>query len=66
MSEVEGVGSGHAVAGLEIRAVHDGTWAYFLFLWDDPTRSLKHLQTSVQISSTSKGQVWVIMIQVLS
>jgi hypothetical protein len=23
--------------------VHDGTWAYFLFTWEDPTRSLKHL-----------------------
>lgn len=30
-------------SGIEIRAVHDGTWAYFLFTWDDPTRSLKHL-----------------------
>jgi hypothetical protein len=28
---------------IEIRAVHDGTWAYFLFTWDDPTRSLKEL-----------------------
>jgi len=28
---------------IEIRAVHDGTWVYFLFTWDDPTRSLKHL-----------------------
>jgi hypothetical protein len=28
---------------IQIRAVHDGTWAYFLFTWDDPTRSLKHL-----------------------
>jgi hypothetical protein len=28
---------------IEIRAVHDGTWAYFLFVWQDPTRSLKHL-----------------------
>jgi hypothetical protein len=28
---------------IEIRAVHDGTWAYFLFVWEDPTRSLKHL-----------------------
>ncbi|MGZ5871936.1 MAG: ethylbenzene dehydrogenase-related protein [Bradyrhizobium sp.] len=28
---------------VEIRAVHDGTWAYFLFIWEDPTRSLKHL-----------------------
>lgn len=28
---------------VEIRVVHDGTWAYFLFTWDDPTRSLKQL-----------------------
>lgn len=28
---------------VEIRAVHDGMWAYFLFVWDDPTRSLKQL-----------------------
>jgi hypothetical protein len=28
---------------VEIRAVHDGTYAYFSFIWDDPTRSLKHL-----------------------
>jgi hypothetical protein len=28
---------------VEIQAVHDGTYAYFLFVWDDPTRSLKQL-----------------------
>ncbi|WP_298253539.1 ethylbenzene dehydrogenase-related protein [Bradyrhizobium sp.] len=28
---------------INIRAVHDGTWAYFLFTWEDPTRSLKQL-----------------------
>jgi Ethylbenzene dehydrogenase/Prokaryotic cytochrome b561 len=28
---------------IEIRAVHDGTYAYFLFTWEDSTRSLKHL-----------------------
>jgi hypothetical protein len=28
---------------IEIRAVHDGSFAYFLFTWQDPTRSLKHL-----------------------
>jgi Ethylbenzene dehydrogenase/Prokaryotic cytochrome b561 len=28
---------------IEVRAVHDGTTAYFLFSWDDPTRSLKQL-----------------------
>ena len=28
---------------IEIRAVHDGDQVYFLFAWDDPTRSLKQL-----------------------
>jgi hypothetical protein len=28
---------------VEIRAVHDGERAYFAFVWNDPTRSLKHL-----------------------
>lgn len=28
---------------VEIRAVHDGRQIYFLFTWDDPTRSLKQL-----------------------
>jgi len=28
---------------VSIQAVHDGGRAYFLFIWDDPTRSLKHL-----------------------
>lgn len=28
---------------VEIRAVHDGNQVYFLFVWDDPTRSLKQL-----------------------
>ena len=28
---------------VEIRAVHDGEQAYFLFIWNDPTRSLKQL-----------------------
>lgn len=28
---------------VEIRAVHDGTNVYFCFVWEDPTRSLKHL-----------------------
>lgn len=28
---------------VSIRAVHDGSAAYFLFVWDDPTRSLKQL-----------------------
>jgi hypothetical protein len=28
---------------IQIRAAHDDTWAYFLFTWEDPTRSLKQL-----------------------
>jgi hypothetical protein len=28
---------------IDIRAVHDGSWAYLLFTWEDPTRSLKQL-----------------------
>jgi len=28
---------------IEVRAVHDGERVYFCFIWDDPTRSLKHL-----------------------
>jgi cytochrome b subunit of formate dehydrogenase len=28
---------------IEVRAVHDGENAYFAFVWDDPTRSLKHM-----------------------
>ena len=27
---------------IEIRALHDDEFAYFVFIWDDPTRSLKH------------------------
>jgi cytochrome b subunit of formate dehydrogenase len=34
---------GKGEAAVEIRAVHDGEWVYFCFVWDDPTRSLKHL-----------------------
>jgi len=28
---------------VEVRALHDGTFAYFSFTWTDPTRSLKHM-----------------------
>jgi hypothetical protein len=34
---------GKGESRVEIRAVHDGSWAYFLFTWQDPTRSLKQL-----------------------
>jgi len=34
---------GKGEARIEVRAVHDGTNAYFLFTWQDSTRSLKHL-----------------------
>jgi hypothetical protein len=34
---------GKGETDVSIRAVHDGVWCYFLFIWDDPTRSLKQL-----------------------
>jgi hypothetical protein len=34
---------GKGESRIDVRAVHDGTWAYFLFTWEDPTRSLKQL-----------------------
>ena len=34
---------GTGTSRIEVRAVHDGTTAYMAFVWDDPTRSLKHL-----------------------
>jgi hypothetical protein len=33
---------GRGEAKIEIRAVHDDNWVYFLFIWEDSTRSLKH------------------------
>jgi ethylbenzene dehydrogenase len=36
---------------ITVQAVHDGTFAYFLFVWDDPTRSLKQLP----LRKTAKG-----------
>jgi Ethylbenzene dehydrogenase/Prokaryotic cytochrome b561 len=35
--------NGRGESRVDIRAVHDDTWAYFLFTWEDPTRSLKQL-----------------------
>jgi Ethylbenzene dehydrogenase/Prokaryotic cytochrome b561 len=40
---------GRGETRVEIRAVHDGTWAYFLFTWQDPSRSLKQLPLIKQI-----------------
>ncbi len=40
---------GRGESRVNIRAVHDGTWAYFLFTWEDPTRSLKQLPLIKQI-----------------
>ena len=40
---------GKGESRVEIRAVHDGTWAYFQFTWEDPTRSLKQLPLIKQI-----------------
>jgi hypothetical protein len=34
---------GRGEAKIEVRAVHDGERVYLCFIWDDPTRSLKHL-----------------------
>jgi cytochrome b561 len=33
---------GNGATSVEIRAVHDGEFITFGFVWDDPTRSLKH------------------------
>jgi hypothetical protein len=40
---------GRGESRVEIRAAHDGTWAYFLFTWDDPSRSLKQLPLIKQV-----------------
>jgi hypothetical protein len=40
---------GKGESRVEIRAVHDDTWAYFLFTWEDPTRSLKQLPLIKQV-----------------
>jgi len=42
-TELGGNLDGKGESAVEIRAVHDGEWVYFCFMWDDPTRSLKHL-----------------------
>jgi cytochrome b561 len=34
---------GDGETAIEVKSVHDGQWAYFAFVWADPTRSLKHL-----------------------
>jgi Ethylbenzene dehydrogenase/Prokaryotic cytochrome b561 len=40
---------GRGESRVDIRAVHDGVWAYFLFTWEDPSRSLKQLPMIKQI-----------------
>jgi len=35
--------AGKGETKIDVRAVHDGERVYFCFIWDDPTRSLKHL-----------------------
>lgn len=42
-TELGGNLGGTGETAVEIRAVYDGEWAYFCFMWEDPTRSLKHL-----------------------
>jgi cytochrome b subunit of formate dehydrogenase len=34
---------GKGESRIDVRAVHDGERVYFCFIWEDPTRSLKHL-----------------------
>ena len=43
VTEQGGNFDGKGETTVAIRAVHDGEWSYFLFVWDDPTRSLKQL-----------------------
>jgi hypothetical protein len=43
MTNAGGNFDGKGETRVDIRAAHDGTWAYFLFTWEDPTRSLKQL-----------------------
>lgn len=43
LTEQGGNFDGKGETTVAIRAVHDGVWGYFLFIWDDPTRSLKQL-----------------------
>jgi hypothetical protein len=43
LTEQGGNFDGKGETTVEIRAVHDRERAYFLFVWDDPTRSLKQL-----------------------
>jgi hypothetical protein len=43
LTEQGGNFDGKGETTVSIRAVHDGVWSYFLFIWDDPTRSLKQL-----------------------
>lgn len=43
LTENGGNFDGKGETTISIRAVHDGSDAYFLFIWDDPTRSLKQL-----------------------
>jgi hypothetical protein len=43
LTEEGGNFGGSGETTISIQAVHDGSRAYFLFVWDDPTRSLKQL-----------------------
>jgi len=51
VTEQGGNFKGRGETTVSIQAVHDGTYAYFLFVWDDPTRSLKQLP----LRKTAKG-----------
>jgi hypothetical protein len=51
LTEHGGNFQGRGETPVTIQAVHDGTYAYFLFMWDDATRSLKQLP----LRKTAKG-----------
>jgi Ethylbenzene dehydrogenase/Prokaryotic cytochrome b561 len=51
LTEEGGNFAGTGETSISVQAVHDATRAYFLFVWDDPTRSLKQLP----LQKTSAG-----------
>jgi hypothetical protein len=55
LTEKGGNFQGTGETTVSIQAVHDGSRAYFLFIWDDPTRSLK------QLPLRKMGNGWVLL-----
>jgi hypothetical protein len=48
---VKGVNNPHDYVDIEVKAVHDGQYVYFLFAWDDPDASFKRFP----LQKTDKG-----------